>query len=127
MAGIPLILLNPALQDAAGLLFDWKVLLLIAVVLLSIVTYRPFCRYLCPLGAIYAPFNKFALYRYHVDEKKCTACKVCQQTCKLDIPVYKTPNSPDCIRCGDCRRACPKSCITSTLENGAFKKCRKSR
>jgi polyferredoxin len=114
-AGIPLVLMNPALQSAAGILFNWKLLVLLAVVLLSVLTYRPFCRYLCPLGAIYAPFNKFALYRYEIDKKACTGCKACQKACKLDIPVYEAPNSADCIRCGDCRRACPASCIQTTI------------
>lgn len=114
-AGIPLVLMNPALQSAAGALFNWKLLVLLAVVLLSVLTYRPFCRYLCPLGAIYAPFNKFALYRYRIDKKECTGCKACRKACKLDIPVYEAPNSADCIRCGDCRRACPASCIQTTF------------
>jgi ferredoxin-type protein NapH len=94
---------------------------LLVIVLLSAYTYRPFCRYLCPLGAIYAPFNKFALYRYAVDEKRCISCRACQKACKLDIPVYKTPNSADCIRCGDCRRACPAGCIRTAVRAGKVK------
>ncbi len=120
-AGVPLLLVNSALRSAAGALFDWKMLVLLVIVLLSVYTYRPFCRYLCPLGAIYAPFNKFALYRYTVDEKRCTGCGACQKACKLDIPVYKTPNSADCIRCGDCRRACPKGCIGAAGRAGKVK------
>lgn len=117
-AGVPLLLVNPALRSAAGVLFGWKLLVLLVIVLLSVYTYRPFCRYLCPLGAIYAPFNKFALYRYTVDEKRCNGCGACQKACKLDIPVYKTPNSAECIRCGDCRRACPTGCIRTAGRAG---------
>lgn len=116
MAGIPLVLLNPGIRGAIGWLFDWKVLLLIIFVLLSIIVYRPFCRYVCPLGAIYGPFNKFALYRFKIDEAKCTNCGACQRACKLDIPVLTKPNSTECIRCGDCKRACPTCAITSTFQ-----------
>lgn len=113
--GIPLVLSVPGLREAAGWLFAWKNLVLLALVILSVPVYRPFCRYLCPLGAIYGAFNPIALYRFRVDSGKCTACGACQRACKLDIPVWKAPNSPDCIRCGDCKRACPHEAIGTTL------------
>ena len=37
-----------------GSLFTWKFSILLAVVVLSVVFYRPFCKWLCPLGAFYA-------------------------------------------------------------------------
>lgn len=116
MAGIPLVLTNEGLRAAIGWLFDWKVAILIVIILLSVFVYRPFCRYLCPLGAIYGPFNKFALYRYRIDHTKCTKCNVCQNTCKFEIPIYQTPNSIECIRCGDCKKVCPSGAISSTIK-----------
>lgn len=116
MAGIPLVTLSPGLRSAIGWLFGWKLFILIVIVLLSIVVYRPFCRYLCPLGAIYSPFNKFALYRFKIDENKCISCNKCQEACKMNIPVHETPNSFDCIRCGDCRSACPTNAIETTVK-----------
>ena len=104
-AGIPLIASNPPLRAALGWLFTWKAAILAALLLLSLLVYRPFCRYLCPLGAIYGLFNPAALYRFRIDKEKCTGCGACQKACKLDIPIHQTPNSPECIRCGDCRRA----------------------
>ena len=114
-AGLPLVVANSGLQAAVGWLFAWKGMILAVVVLLSIVVYRPFCRYLCPLGVIYGLFNPIAFYRLQVDEQKCTACGACQRACKLDLPVWRKPNSPECIRCGDCRRACPHGAICSTM------------
>lgn len=110
-AGIPLVLLNPGLRAAIGWLFGWKLFLLVVIILLSILTYRPFCRYLCPLGAMYGWFNPIALYRFQIDEKACTKCKACQKVCKLDIPVWEKPNSVECIRCGDCKKRCPQKAI----------------
>lgn len=115
MAGLPLVAANEGLHGAIGWLFAWKNLILAVLILLSIVVYRPFCRYLCPLGAVYGVFNPIAFYRFRIDEEKCTSCKACQRICKLDIPVYQKPNSPECIRCGDCKKTCPHGAICSTV------------
>ena len=115
MAGIPLIILNDGLRAAIGWLYAWKLLLLAIVILLSLLVYRPFCRYVCPLGAIYGFFNPISLYRYRVDDDKCIRCGKCQSSCKLDIPTYEKPNSPECIRCGDCKKACPTGAICSSI------------
>lgn len=116
LGGLPLIAANPALRAALGWLFTWKVAILVVLVLLSVVIYRPFCRYLCPLGAIYGLFNPIAVYRLKVEEDKCVRCGKCQGACKLNLAVYKTPNHVECIRCGDCMRACPTGAVHSTFK-----------
>lgn len=110
-AGIPLVAANPGLQDAAHWLFAWKMTILVVLILLSILVYRPFCHYICPLGAIYGWFNPISFQRFTIDRDACTSCKACQKVCKLDIEVWKHPNSAECIRCGDCRQACPHQAI----------------
>ena len=117
-AGLPLVLLDKGLRAVVGWLYAWKVFILIGILLLSVLVYRPFCRYLCPLGAIYGLFNPVSLYRYTVDKKACTQCGACQKACKFNIRVYENPNSIDCIRCGDCKRACPHSAIQNRKKRG---------
>lgn len=114
-AGLPLVITNETLRSAIGFLFDWKVLLLIVFLVGSLAYYRPFCKYVCPLGAVYSLFNPIAFYRYSVDETKCTSCGRCKKACKMDIAVWKEPNSRECTRCGDCMRTCPEQAITSTF------------
>lgn len=114
--GIPLVLMNESLRSAIGFLFKWKVAILIAILFFSIIIYRPFCRYICPLGAIYGLFNKISFVSYKVDKSKCTKCGFCQKTCKLNIKVYENPNSMDCIRCGECIEACS----VKALKIGSF-------
>ena len=111
MAGLPLLAANEGLRAAVGGLFFWKLGILVVLILLSVAVYRPFCRYLCPLGAVYGLFNPIAFYRIRVDGHKCTKCGACQRACKLDIPTWRAPNSPECIRCGDCSRACPHAAL----------------
>ena len=109
--GVPLVLLNSAMRGAAGFLFRQKVIILLITLFSSIILYRPFCRYVCPLGAIYGIFNKISLCRLKVDSSKCTKCGACQKVCKLNIPVWQNPNSMDCVRCGDCKASCPHGAI----------------
>ena len=113
-AGIPLVILNPELTGAIGWQYFWKLAILALIVGLSVILWRPFCRYMCPLGAIYGLFNKFAVYRYYIDTTKCIECGACRTVCKLDISVWKDPNSIDCIRCGECRNICPTEAIKIT-------------
>lgn len=120
--GIPLTAVNEGLRTACGALFQWKTLLLLTILVLSIKYSRPFCKYVCPLGAIYGCFNPISFYRLKVDEDKCVRCGKCQQACCADIPVWEKPNSPDCIRCGDCKAQCPTGAITSTLDELLRKK-----
>lgn len=115
LAGLPLVSMNKNLQEIVGFLFGWKIGILLLIVILSLKTYRPFCKYLCPLGAIYGLFNRFSLYRYEIDAEKCTKCGLCQKKCDMDVKVYETPNSPECIRCGKCIGVCPKNAIHTTF------------
>lgn len=115
LGGIPLVLKNPGLQQVIGKLFFWKMSILLGIILLSLKVYRPFCRYLCPLGAVYSFFNPISIYRLNVDEEKCIDCGKCQRTCEMDIPVYDSPNDLECIRCGECIKACPVDAIESSM------------
>lgn len=114
-AGIPLVASNPPLQAALGFLFTWKMAILVVLMLLSVIIYRPFCRYLCPLGAVYGCFNSVAFVRYQVDKTKCTTCGICHKACPMDIKTYEKPNSIECVRCGACKKACPHGAINNTF------------
>ena len=108
---IPLSLGNTAIRSALGKLFSFKLIILIMVILLSILFYRPFCKWICPLGAIYSLFNKISFLSIKVEDDKCVGCHQCTKVCKMDVDVIKSPNHPECIRCGACMKACPKDAI----------------
>jgi len=109
---LPLLLQNESLRAGLGFLFRWKLGLLIAVVLASLFISRPFCKYLCPLGAFYGLFNRFSFYQMKLDQKKCTQCRACESKCPMNVDILKNINSAECIRCGKCRAICPHSAIT---------------
>ena len=108
---IPLTLANPALASQAGGLFWWKIAVLAVIVLLSLMISRPFCRYLCPLGAFYGLFNRIAIVNLQHAEDKCTHCGACEAVCPMGIDPVKDFASTECIRCTRCARACPHGAL----------------
>jgi len=74
---------------------------------LMIWTPRPFCKVMCPLGAILSLGNRISLFRIRVKSAPCSMCKVCQRACPGDAFVIEDPNTGDCIRCLQCKEVCP--------------------
>ena len=109
---IPLATVNSGIRSALGTLFSWKLGILITVIVLSVLFYRPFCKWLCPLGAFYALVNRVSLFGMKVDTHKCVSCGKCAKACKMDVDVTKNPDHTECIRCGMCIRACPTKAVS---------------
>ena len=107
-AGIPLVALDEKLRSRIGWLFSWKVLILIICIVLCAVCYRAFCRFFCPLGALYSLFNPVTFFSIKVDQNKCTGCNACIRFCKMDV---REVGDRECIRCGECRSVCPEDAI----------------
>ncbi|MCI8624164.1 MAG: 4Fe-4S binding protein [Provencibacterium sp.] len=108
---LPLFSVNEALRDQAGGLFLWKLGILLFLILLSLKVYRPFCQYLCPLGAIYGWFNRFSLVQIRWEKEQCVSCMACEKACPVALSLHEISRSPECIRCGKCVDACPQHCL----------------
>ena len=99
---------NADLYGMLGPMFTWKFVLFCAIALACVFIYRAFCRFICPLGAIYGFFNKIALLGIKLDKNKCTDCGLCVAHCKMDI---KRVGDHECINCGECIAVCPTKAI----------------
>lgn len=108
---LPLVAANDSLRGMIGAVFQWKVLVAVAVVVSSVLVYRPFCKYLCPLGAFYSLFNRVSFLKLSVDHNACGGCKACEKACPMNVKVTEDANSPECIRCGSCKHACTQQAI----------------
>ena len=114
LGALPLLGANEALRSQAGGVFLWKLGILLAIVLLSVKVFRPFCQYLCPLGAIYGWFNRFSLVQIHWEQERCVSCGACERACPVALSLQEISRSPECIRCGKCADACPQKCLHFT-------------
>ncbi len=99
---------NESYFSMLGPLFTWKFLLMVSILVGCVFIFRLFCRFLCPLGALYGLFNKISFFGIKVVGSKCTDCGLCVSHCKVDI---KHPGDQECISCGSCVDVCPTKAI----------------
>jgi ferredoxin len=111
-AGVPLALWSAEIRALVGPLYGIKAGILAASLAWMVTTRRPFCRWICPLGALWSPLNRVSLLQLNVACDQCSACDRCQDVCPVDILVYNDPNNSACIRCLACTRECPNGCIS---------------
>ena len=102
-AGIPLAIANSRISSAVGLLFIWKAAVLLLVIFFSIKIFRPFCRFICPLGALYSLLNRISIVHIRTEHASCTNCGKCAAICPMRTD---SPDSLECIRCGKCVSSC---------------------
>ena len=108
-AGIPLVIANKTLRRLIGFLFSWKIFILSLVLLICMICYRTFCRFVCPLGAVYSFFNPITIVGVKVDYDKCINCQKCVDICLMDI---RKVGDRECIHCGSCISHCPVDAIS---------------
>lgn len=112
LEGAIFLLGNPSNDNFFGMLgplFTWKFLLLITFLVAAVFIFRFFCRFFCPLGAIYGLFNKLSILGVKVDKSKCNNCQACINHCKMDV---KEVGDHECIQCGECRKVCHCNAIS---------------
>jgi len=90
--------------------------LLIGFILLVLITIgaffieRFFCRYLCPLGAVFSIISKIGIIKINKPSDKCGKCKICTNNCSMGLKLYKKEKvkGGDCINCLKCIEVCPR-------------------
>ncbi len=92
-----------------GIFFTRKFIIMLVIGVLCVFCYRAFCRFICPLGALYGMFNKLALIGVKVDMDRCSGCGLCVSNCKMDVQHV---GDHECIHCGQCIGSCARGAIS---------------
>lgn len=100
---------NAGMFAMLGGLFTSKFVILVVILTACVFVYRAFCRFLCPLGAIYSLFERFAVIGVKVDAPKCISCGACVGRCPMDI---RRVGDRECIHCTACVDVCPTGAIS---------------
>ena len=100
---------NAGLFGMLGLVFTRKFVIMLMIGLACIFCYRSFCRFLCPLGAIYGLFNRFSLVGVRVDQERCNGCGACVRNCGMDV---RHVGDHECIHCAKCMDSCAGKAIS---------------
>jgi len=76
----------------------------------SLLVSLPFCRWLCPLAAVFHPFSRLAPLGVHREENTCNGCGACTRACPMGIDVRARTNVSDasCTACLECVARCPE-------------------
>lgn len=99
---------NESYFSMLGPLFTWKFALMVSILTACIFIFRMFCRFICPLGALYGLFNRISFFGVKVEKPKCVNCGLCVNNCKMDI---RHVGDAECISCGECVDVCPTKAI----------------
>ena len=77
-----------------------------AAVFLNLAVPRFYCRFVCPLGALFGVLGKNALWRVGQKADGCTACGDCDRYCEGGCEPSAVIRTPECVLCINCLADC---------------------
>ena len=83
----------------------------------ALITYRPFCHFICPFGLLSWIAERFSILHIRINKDTCTECGVCISACPSEAAkgrVYRKRLPADCFSCGRCLNVCPVDAIRYT-------------
>jgi len=101
--------------SATGRFYEWAWLIFaifLAAVLLNLAIPRFYCRFICPLGALFAVLSRFAIWRIGKNEKQCSNCKLCEKSCEGGCEPNGNIRISECVLCFNCFDVCEDEVIS---------------
>ena len=85
--------------------------LILVIFVGSVLIQHFFCRYLCPMGAIYSLISRCTLLKIVKPRSKCGNCHLCTAKCTMGIDLTEKEQMAggECIGCGVCVNGCLKN------------------
>lgn len=99
-------------------MFYFRIIILIAVIVLSMFVPRFYCRYVCPIGYSMGFTAKYSLIGVARNPARCIRCGKCEEMCEktaMQVPIldynFERVRDSNCTNCGNCLDACPHGAI----------------
>ncbi|MBI5308592.1 MAG: 4Fe-4S dicluster domain-containing protein, partial [Planctomycetes bacterium] len=85
---------------------------LVIVISFGMVLRRYWCRNLCPMGALFALFSDWSVFKRTVSSS-CTSCGICVENCGMGAigESGQETREGECVLCMTCRKVCPENSI----------------
>ena len=85
-------------------------ILLLVIFIGSLFVQRFFCRYFCPMGAIYSLISRASFLKIDKPREGCGKCRLCTSKCSMGMDLTKKDRvaGGECISCQKCVSWCPK-------------------
>ena len=93
---------TPRLYAGTGLI----ALIFVAAVLLNLIRPRFYCRFVCPLGALFGVLGRFAIWRIGKSREECTDCQLCEKNCEGACQPTGRIRAAECVLCLNCIDDC---------------------
>jgi polyferredoxin len=99
---------TPRFYEGASLIL----LIFFTAVLLNLVIPRFYCRFICPLGALFGVLGRFAIWRIGKNQAECSNCKLCERSCEGGCEPSGNIRISECVLCFNCRQDCKDELIS---------------
>ncbi len=99
---------TPRYYEGAWLLLT----IFFAAIFLNLLIPRFYCRFICPLGALFAILSRFALWRIGKNMSECSNCKLCEQACEGGCEPASQIRISECVLCFNCLDSCKDNVIS---------------
>ncbi len=84
----------------------------LAAVLLNLLIPRFYCRFVCPLGALFGIIDRFAIWRIGKNQSECIDCKLCEKSCEGGCEPAGNIRISECVLCFNCLDDCKHELIS---------------
>lgn len=94
---------------------SFALIMLIFFIVMSLFVTRPFCKYLCPMGATINILGLASPLRIVKDDSVCTNCRLCERACPMNIDIVAQDGKIDALDCNHCL-----NCLDACNQDGAL-------
>jgi polyferredoxin len=84
----------------------------LAAIFLNFFRPRFYCRYICPLGALFGILGRFAIFRIAKTKAQCTNCELCERNCEGACSPTSKIRVNECVLCMNCLKDCRHDTMT---------------